>query len=246
MSALAGKASGEGNLPAELVRALEQTNFVPGERRSACGLETGDAAADHHHAARLRRARQRLRLEARLRVLDAGDRELPEPPRDADVERDALADLGVAAELGLAHQIGIGDLRTGHPDQVAAAILQRSLAELGSRDPSLGDHDGLGNRPLDLLGEPDAESGLEVERRHQELEVVVVAVPDPEVVDVAAFLQVGSGLDVARHRSRQGDAEERLRPERVAQRVENLTRLGACGSRASRRSRRRGGSGLPT
>ena len=95
------------------------------------------------------------------------------------------------AELGLAHEVGIGDLRTGHPDQVAAAVLQRSLAQLGSRDPSLRDDDGLGNRSLDLLGERNAEPGLEVERRHQELEVVVVAVPDPEVVDVAALLQVG-------------------------------------------------------
>ncbi len=197
---------------------------MPGLGGYACRLEPRDAAADDDHVPRVRRVRGWSQLESRLGILDACDRELREPPRDADVQADALADLVVLSCSRFPDELGIRDLRSCHPDQVAASVCERSLAHFGSRDASLGDDDGVGYGLLDGPCERNSEPGLVVERRHQEVEAVVVAVPDAEVVDIAALGQVRDRLDVARHRRGHGDAEQGLVTDRGAQRVENRAR----------------------
>ena len=201
MRVLTRQPGGEGDLPAELRCTLEQRDAVTGLGGHACRLEPRDAAADDHHVLRFRRAwgRPYSKPASGFWTQAIGNfrsRLATQTFRPTHSRISSSSPRG-----GFPDQVGIGDLRPRHPDEVAASVGERSLTDFGLRDAALGDDDRVGYGLLDGLCEGNSEPGLVVEGRHQQVEVVVVAVADAEVIDVAVLGQVCDRVHVARHRA---------------------------------------------
>src|SRR5262249_43518741 len=134
VSVLVWQACSQRNLSPQCACSLEQPDVVARNRSDPGRLEPRYTSADDHHAQRAVGEWNARGFEARLRVLYARDRKLPQAAGDTDVEGDALADLRVLSELRLAHEVGIRDLGAGHPDEVATTVLQCPLADLRAGD----------------------------------------------------------------------------------------------------------------
>ena len=173
---------------------------MPAHGRHACGLEARKAGADDEHGARLGRGGEvaEFRLVAHRGVLHAADRELAQAPRDAQVVADAGADAGGLAVARVTQHERVGEQRARHPDEVAGAVRERLLADLGPVDASFCEDRELGHGAFRARRERHAVARLELHRRHDQVRHLVVAVPDAGIVDVAARGQVRDGLLVAR------------------------------------------------
>ena len=139
--ALAREAGDQAHLAAGLSLALEHGHAMAALGRNARGLEAGETRAHDQHVARLGRGGElaERRLVAHRRVLHAGDRELAVAAGDAEVVADAFADaLGLAVARATRHE-RVDEQRARHPDEVAGAVRERLLTDLGPVDAPFGD-----------------------------------------------------------------------------------------------------------
>ena len=206
--------------------ALEHGHAMAALRRDASGFEAGEARPDHEHAPRLARNLQiaECMFVARGGVLDARDGKLAEATRDAQVVSDARSDaLCLAAPRAGRHE-RVGDQGARHPDQVAGAFGERCLGDLGHVDPPFGDDGQPGRRALGTSRERHPVAGLELHRRHDQEGLLVVAVPDADVVDLTARREVGDRFLVPLHGRGHGDPEQALRADLGPQRLQDLAR----------------------
>ena len=138
---LHGQPRDQAHLAARLLAALQHGHAMAALGRHARGLEAREARAHDEDVARLGRGRRgrRASLVPHRRVLHAGHRELAVAAGDAEVVADAFADpLGLAVTRATGHE-RVDEQRARHPDEVAGAVGERLLADLGTVDAPLGE-----------------------------------------------------------------------------------------------------------
>ena len=137
--AAALRAGGEANLPAGGVLGLEQGHAVPAHCGDAGGFEPGGTGTDDDDMLGsgldvVGDLLRQVRLPAAGRVVDAGRRSRGVDGVEAHVRTHAGPDVVLALLLDLRHQIRIGQLCSGHADEVEAAVLDREAGGRSIRD----------------------------------------------------------------------------------------------------------------
>ena len=194
-------------------------------------LEAGEPRPDDEHVARPRHDREipERVLLTRSGILHARNRELAIAARDAEVVADAHADPIALPVARPGRDERVGDQRARHPDQVAGALGERALADLGPVDPPFRDDSESGCGALRAGREGHAVSGLELHGWDDQEGFLVVAMTDADVVDLAVVREVRDRLLVALHRRGDGDPEQAIGADLGPQRQQDL----ACQARAS-------------
>ena len=237
------RARDQQDLPAGLLRRLEHQHRMAALGGDARRLQPGRPGADHHHAPRAARrcARRRAASSLRARSRRCGCT-APRCPRRCGRGSSSRRRRGgcrcSCPAAHLARDMRVGDQRAGHADHVELARGDRVPRGRDVVDARGVEHRNV-RRRAHLAGEIQMRRGAHAgDRDHvgQRVVGVDVAADDVEEIDQPGRLEAPRDLDALRARQADlpvlvGDhahADQEIRPDRVAHRLQHAERERAC------------------